>query len=705
MADVTGVATPRSGTDTGDPVVEDTGRDLGYQPALDGLRGLAVLGIIVFHAQIRGTGGAFLGVSTFFTLSGFLITTITLADHRRTGRVDATRFYARRARRLLPAAVLAILATAVVTLLLGSDAQVSHLRGDALSSEFYVANWHLIRTGASYAAIFESPSMYTHFWSLAIEEQFYLVFPLALAFALWAGRGSRRVLAGGIAAVTVASVAWSAHVLATSGQDRAYFGTDTRIAELAIGCLLALWWGRRRARADAGAPASGRGRWWGLAAQAAGAAALVAVVAAWHLVERGDQFLYRGGFAVYACLNALVILAALQPGGPVRRLLGLRPIVALGVISYGAYLVHWPIMVVLQHRTALPGEGRLAVGLALTVVIAAASYRFIEQPVRSRRWPPARVAPRVAVAAVAAVAVAIMAVSGLRSVTPPNDYAAASAVVEGTDEMADLMANPEKMTAEQRRNFDDLIAKQRRIDASNAPRIAFVGDSTALMTGLGVLDWAVDNLDRLAPAHGVIEIGCGLVETGQRYLHQRAEKIPARCDGWLDRVGPQLRDDRTQVAIVQFGPWEVRDQRFGSSGPYLALGRDPELDAVVKANLDRLVTSLLAHVPVVELVSPPDIVVFREDGVDPPRDDPASDPARMGRYRELIAEVAAAHDRVGVIDLASYIADRSDEHELRPDGVHFTRETADTVAEWLGPEIERVMLQFGPPPPPYTAPG
>jgi hypothetical protein len=203
----------------------------------------------------------------------------------------------------------------------------------------------------------------------------------------------------------------------------------------------------------------------------------------------------------------------------------------------------------------------------------------------------------------------------------------------------------------------------------------------------------------------VIEIGCGLVESGQRYLHDRAEDIPARCEGWLDRVGPQLRDDRTQVAIVQFGPWEVRDQRFGTDGPWLVLGRDPELDAVVEANLDRLVRGLLANVPIVELVLPPDIVSLREDGVDPPRADPASDPARMATLREMIAEVAAAHDNVGVVDLASYIADRPDEHELRPDGVHFTRDTTKTVAEWLGPEIERVMLQFGPPPAPFPASG
>jgi hypothetical protein len=431
----------------------------------------------------------------------------------------------------------------------------------------------------------------------------------------------------------------------------------------------------------------------------------VAVVLDWHEVDRGDRILYRGGFAVYACLNALVILAALQPAGPVRRLLGLRPLAALGVISYGAYLVHWPVMVVLQHRTALPGEGRLPVGLGLTVLIASASYRLVEQPVRSRRWPPARVAPRVAVAAVAAAAVAVVAVSDLRSVTPPPDYAAATAVVEGpNDDIENAIEHPERLTPTQKRDLAALLEKQRRIDASTAARFAFVGDSTALMTGLGVVDWSTDHLDRLAPAHGEIEIGCGLVEHGQRHIRAEPEDIPARCDGWFDAVGPALNDERTQVAVVEFGPWEVRDQRFGTSGPFLALGRDPELDAVVKANLDHLVTSLLDNVAAVELVSPPDIVVLREDGIDPPRPDRASDPARMGRYRQIVAEVAAAHEHVGIVDLASYLAGRPDEHELRPDGVHFTRDTTKIVAEWLGPEIERVMHQILPPDPSAPAP-
>ena len=234
---------------------------LGYQPALDGLRGLAVLAVVAFHAQVPGAQGAFLGVSTFFTLSGFLITTITLADHRRTGRVPIRRFYARRAPRLLPAALATVAAIVALTVTVGVDSQIVRLRADALAALLYVTHWRQIAAGDSYGAIFTSPSMFVHFWSLGIEEQFYIVFPLALAGALWLGRGRRGVLVAGAAVAAVGSTLWSAHLLAAgAGADRDYFGTDTRLAELAIGCLLALAWDAWATRPPATADGHGGGR-------------------------------------------------------------------------------------------------------------------------------------------------------------------------------------------------------------------------------------------------------------------------------------------------------------------------------------------------------------------------------------------------------------------------------------------------------------
>jgi peptidoglycan/LPS O-acetylase OafA/YrhL len=676
------------------------GRALGYTPALDGLRGLAVLAIIVYHTEIRGTHGTFLGVSTFFTLSGFLLTTITLADHRRTGRVAVGRFYARRARRLLPAALVTILVAGALTLAWGTSTQVANLRGDALSALFYVGNWHLILDGQSYGAIFQTPSLYTHFWSLGIEEQFYLAFPLALALGLRAGRGSRRALAAGLVVIVVASTAWSAHLVGTAGGiDRAFFGTDTRIAELAVGCLLALWWARTP-------EVTGRAA---RALQGAGVAALVAILVVWHVASRDDEFLYRGGLALYAVLSALVILAAVQPRGLIPRVLGVRPLVAMGAISYGAYLIHWPLMVVIRQQTSFGAVGRLIVVLPLTIVLAAASARWVERPVRTGGWPPARVAPRVAAAALVACALVVVAATALRG-TPETtpDFAASAAKLEalapppglaGNEALTERLTELGEMTqaeADPDGRYADLRAE---IAGSTAPRVGFFGDSSAVMSGVGIFDWALDHLDQLAPSAGSADLGCGLVDGGRRKVGDQKLDKPDTCEGWMDRWEAAVTDARVDIAVVEFGSWEVRDQQIRSGGPYLTIGEDPALDQAITDNLDAAVTRLLDHVGMVALVSYPDVVFGRDGGRDPRHDDPASDPARMARYRQIVAEVAARHPRVAVVDLAGWVAGRADDKRLRPDGVHFSEKTTVEVAgDWFAPELLRLYAFAGNPP-------
>jgi peptidoglycan/LPS O-acetylase OafA/YrhL len=679
-------------------------RSLGYQPAIDGLRAVALLAIVVFHAQVPGTQGAFLGVSAFFTLSGFLITTITLGDHRRDGRVPITRFYARRARRLLPASLVTIAAIVALTVTVGLASQQIRLRGDAIAALFYVENWRLILSGQSYGAIFASPSMFTHFWSLAIEEQFYLVFPLALALGLWVGRNSRAVLAAGVAAVVVASTLWSAHLVAAgTGVDRAYFGTDTRVAELGVGCLLALWWDRSRWAAGVTGPDGGR-RLVDRAVQVAGAAALVALLWIWHTAARTDEVLYRGGLVVHAGLTTLVILAALQPGGPIRRALGCRPLVAIGVVSYGAYLVHWPIMVVLQQETGLDWPGRLVVDLALTLAVATASYRLLERPIRRGGWPASRTAPVLAGTAILASAVGIVGVTHLRPPPPPApDYEAAA------DQLAEMGAAPsedDNPYSEARlaaladatpEEVAALIAHgdlEQRIAASTAPRVAFFGDSSAVMTGRGVTDWSTRHLDLLAPAPSEGQLGCGLLQ-GQRQVGGEELPTPRQCRGWLERWIDDTQQNRVDIAVVQFGPWDVRPQQIEEGGDYLILGEDREIDRAMRDSLDDAVTDLLDHVGVVVLVASPDIEIGRDHGRSPRRDDPDSDPDRMARYRELVEQVAEQHDRVAVLDLAGWLDGRDDDNRLRPDGVHFGNGTSKEVAEWLAPELLRLYAEEG----------
>src|SRR4051794_6618741 len=260
--------------------------------ALDGLRGLAVAGVLAYHCGFGWARGGFLGVSLFFTLSGFLITSLLLTEHAGSGRIGLGAFWARRARRLLPAAMVALGGIVLFGATIATGSQLRALRGDVLGALGYVANWRFVLAGTSYGDLWSSPSPVQHFWSLAIEEQLYLVLPLVvvLAFAVTKGR-----LRGVAVALGIALAASVAATFLVHDQLRAYYGTDVRAAELLAGALLAVAVAARptlRIRSSAGV------------------LALVALLLAWSTTTQSDARLYRGGFLVHAALAVVVILAA-----------------------------------------------------------------------------------------------------------------------------------------------------------------------------------------------------------------------------------------------------------------------------------------------------------------------------------------------------------------------------------------------------------
>ncbi|HLZ37365.1 MAG TPA: acyltransferase, partial [Mycobacteriales bacterium] len=201
--------------------------------ALDGVRGLAVLAVLFFHAGMPWAHGGFLGVDTFFVLSGYLITVLLLREWRETGGVSLRRFWARRARRLLPALLLVLAALAAYAATLPTEVR-PRLRGDALATLGYVANWRFIFSGQSYFDQFSQPSPLRHMWSLAIEEQFYLVWPLVVFACLRLGRGRRRILVGVAAAGVVVSTLVMAALYDSTDPSRAYYGTDSRMHTILI---------------------------------------------------------------------------------------------------------------------------------------------------------------------------------------------------------------------------------------------------------------------------------------------------------------------------------------------------------------------------------------------------------------------------------------------------------------------------------------
>ncbi len=348
--------------------------------ALDGLRLLAVAGVLAFHYGVPGAKAGFLGVDLFFVLSGFLITSLLLSELQH-GRVRLAQFWTRRARRLVPALVPVVVAMLVWGAVFAPAVLRDRLRADIASTLFYFANWHFIAS-SSYFASDGVRSPLEHMWSLAVEEQFYLVWPLVLAFVGLALAKPRHRLAavGVLAAAGIAFSAWRLQSLwSSSGVDRAYLGTDSRIFEPLAGGLLAVALTSPRIRR-----LSGRLHWPLLLAGVAGWS--------WAMTSLGGAggattAYFHGGALVVSASTAAVITALTTAASPASRVLAARPVAYLGRLSYGIYLWHWPLWVWTQPGgwVDLTGLGRPLQALLLTLAtigLAAASYKLVESPVR-----------------------------------------------------------------------------------------------------------------------------------------------------------------------------------------------------------------------------------------------------------------------------------------------------------------------------------
>jgi peptidoglycan/LPS O-acetylase OafA/YrhL len=375
-----------------------------HVPGLDGLRAVAVVVVVLFHAGVGGASGGFLGVSLFFTLSGFLITSLLLDEFERTDRVSLRRFYLRRARRLLPAAYLCLLLVAVWGGWWSAQQQRA-LPADLIASVANVANWRFAFADTSYADLLSgaAASPVAHFWSLAIEEQVYLVLPVVLLVALRAGRrAAAGVMIGVLLVLSIVAT------VVTSDRDLVYNGTHTRAAEVLVGAALALFMAGRRLPDGGWRPVPGVNR----ATAAVAGAAFAGVV----VVATVDQaWIYRGGLVLVAVLSAVVITAVITGK---LSLLDARPLVAVGAASYGIYLFHWPVFLLLDSdRTGLDGPTLFVLRCAVTAALTIASYRLVEQPFRVGRVG-ARGPVMIAAAGVGALAVTLAALVAVPNVAP-----------------------------------------------------------------------------------------------------------------------------------------------------------------------------------------------------------------------------------------------------------------------------------------------
>ena len=351
-----------------------TGPHLSYRPGLDGLRALAVVGVFVYHSRIDWLPGGFLGVDLFFVLSGYLITSLLLVEWEARNRIDLRRFWLRRARRLLPALVVVVLAALILASIFART-DLARTRGDAVSSLLYYTNWHLILANHSYFVRMGNPSLLQHLWSLAVEEQFYVIWPLLLVPGLVL-LGRRR-----LPLLVVAGIAGSAAAMwllyrPDADPSRVYYGTDTRAFLLLMGILLALVW-----------PAIERLRRALPALELLGIAALVGTVLLFLRMHDFDPTLYRGGDLAAAFCFAVLIAAVAHPATGIGQALGVAPLRWVGERSYGIYLWHWPVVALMRPGVDISWTGPGVVAAQAAIVLAAAtlSYRYVEQPIRTRR--------------------------------------------------------------------------------------------------------------------------------------------------------------------------------------------------------------------------------------------------------------------------------------------------------------------------------
>lgn len=352
-----------------------------------------MLAVLLYHLDINGffTAG-FLGVDLFFVLSGFLITAQLLREFERDGTIALRDFYVRRARRLFPA-VAALLLVAVLAVEVFAPDAIRRTRGDVLPAIFYFSNWWQIFSEQSYFEIAGRPPLLQHLWSLAIEEQFYIVWPLAM-LALLRQRWRLRLhwIALGLMLLSGVWMAWLAILRGypdAADPSRVYLGTDTHAFGLFAGAALAALWDPRKRLIAAPPVESPTASPWGQAPASKidwlGMSALAALLAAMLLTGEASPWLYRGGFIVFVLLAAVLLFAATQPQGSLPRLLSAAPLSWLGKRSYALYLWHWPIFVLLRPEFELPDHPLLqaALRLVLTGIAAELSYRYVEQPIRS----------------------------------------------------------------------------------------------------------------------------------------------------------------------------------------------------------------------------------------------------------------------------------------------------------------------------------
>jgi peptidoglycan/LPS O-acetylase OafA/YrhL len=646
------------------------------------VRALAVTAVLLFHGGVYWLSGGFLGVDAFFVLSGFLITSLLLTERARTGRIRLGAFWLRRVRRLVPALLLVLLFVVAVFTNLLSQLEVTLLRGDSYAAMFYVANWRMIYRGDDYFAQTSAPSPLQHTWSLGIEEQFYLVWPLLVVVVL--AFGLRRALVDLCLLGVAVSALLAALLYDPLAVNRDYFGTDTRAQALLIGCALGA--GLMAFREKRATVRPGQRILSHRASVALSVAAVVAIgVVGWlwtHATGTG-ALLYYGGFTAGAVAVAVVLAhAVLMPAGLIARVLAVAPLVWLGRISYGVYLWHWPLFELLNaEHTGLNRGPLLALRLTVTVAVSALSFILLEEPIRTGRWPwPRR--PRIRIGA-AGVGLGTTAVIGATAA-----FILVATIVPTRPSVIPIVAVPAAQVVPQSRPTP--MNRPGRVPGAD-PRITFFGDSVSWTVGTYMPEFPGLRITTQSLP------GCGIARLPDIvYIGEPHTNYP-ECPRWELYWSQGVAVDDPDVAVVLLDRWELMDRRLGAD--YMHVG-EPQYDAYLSVELElglSIVASRGAYV--VLLTAPYTHRWEKPDGSLYPEDQPE----RVDAWNRLLRDVAARHpDTMTVLDLNKRACPdgtftwRIGNLRIRSDGLHFTPEgVQEWIAPWLVPQLASIAV-YGP---------
>jgi peptidoglycan/LPS O-acetylase OafA/YrhL len=534
---------------------------MGYQPSLDGLRAISVIAVLFYHAGFSWMHGGFFGVEVFFVVSGFLITSLLLDERERDGRIDFKQFWIRRIRRLFPALYAVLLAVSLWAAFAGTDEQVSQVRRDVPWAIFYGSNWGQIFGGVPYFA--GEPPLLRHLWSLAVEEQWYLIWPLLFmgVTGLFTSRRSAGLLVIAVGAMSMLFTFWIHSGTPTplggpgpfNGLDRTnflYLSTITRSGGLLVGAGAAFLWRPWRPWRSPGSPGAPAGR----LLDPIGAAAVAALGCIFTVAVLTEGYVYQWVLPMVSVLSLVAVLVAVHPAATgFRQIMSTRALVEIGKRSYGLYLWSWPISVVMDATTG--SVGRFVLAMAVTTVIAEASYRLIETPIRHGiigRWWNDR-AP-ITMAPVAGGAVLIVALIAFYvNVEQFNRFEGGEAVAFDLDAVeppsaADATAPTVATTA------TIASTSTTSVPFSGLTRLAIVGDSQA--NALAIND--PDGIEAIfSPiVNGSVD-GCGVQDEGKMLSSVSVNKQFADCDGWQEKWARAA--GQADVALVVIGAWEVFD--------------------------------------------------------------------------------------------------------------------------------------------------